>query len=199
MTAEDGDLKVVGKCSDGQEDHDGDIVSPAWMAVAVKDFLATYPAIRVQHRPDRPAGKGLEAWQDESGATWLKALIVEEAAKKMVRKQILRAYSIGVAQPDMRKTGRCRRAEIVGGRLAEVSLVDSPSNARAGITVCKGGQYIGKAWKTPKLTKSEKRVMALIESYEMPDDTLSAHRIIEGYRNSSDPQTREMARAWYGR
>ena len=36
----DGDIEVVGRCSDGQVDHDGDIVSPAFMASAVKDWLA---------------------------------------------------------------------------------------------------------------------------------------------------------------
>jgi hypothetical protein len=64
-----GDVEVVGKCSDGEVDYDGDIVSPSWMAQAVKSWLATYPAVRLQHRPDYPAGTGLSAWQDDQGAT----------------------------------------------------------------------------------------------------------------------------------
>ena len=73
------------------------------MAKAVKDYMASYPAVRLQHRGDDPIGKGLEAWQDPDGSTWLKALIVDEQAKRMVRKQVLRAWSVGLSDPDCRK------------------------------------------------------------------------------------------------
>lgn len=153
------DLKVVGKCSDGAVDHDGDIVSPRWMASAVKEWLATYPAVRLQHRADSPIGKGLEAWQDAEGSTFLKALICDSAAKAMVRQQVLRAFSIGIADPQVRKSARAPRHEIVGGRLAEVSVVDSPSNARCGITVCKSRDgaytYVGKAFGMAKGRKAK--------------------------------------------
>ena len=69
------------------------------MASAVREFMGTYPAIRLQHRPDYPVGKGLEAWQDAEGATHLKALIVDEQCKRMVRKQVLRAFSVGLSGP----------------------------------------------------------------------------------------------------
>jgi hypothetical protein len=144
-------LKVVGKCSDGAVDHDGDIVSPQWMAAAVREFMGTYPAVRLQHRPDYPVGKGLEAWQDDQGATWLKSLIVDSKAKKLVKAGVLAAYSVGIADVQTRKSARAPRFEIVGGRLAEVSVVDSPSNARCGIRVIgksAGGAlgYVGKAF-----------------------------------------------------
>jgi hypothetical protein len=145
---------VLGKCSDAQVDHDGDIVSPAAMASEIKRWLDTYPAIRYQHRGDHPAGRGLEAWQDADGATWLKALVVDDAAVKMVKKQVLKAFSVGLSDVQTQKSSRCPRYEIVGFRLTEVSLVDSPSNARCGITVVKSAagvpEYVGKAWKTPK-------------------------------------------------
>jgi hypothetical protein len=156
------DLKVVGKCSDGAVDHDGDIVSPSWMASAVKSWMATYPAVRFQHRADYPVGRGLEAWTDDQGATWVKALIVDDKAQKMVRRQVLRAFSVGIAEPQTRPSQKARRWEIYGGRLAEVSLVDSPSNARCGIEVCKsaGGrlEYSGKPWKKPKSAVKAARV-----------------------------------------
>lgn len=128
------------------------------MAQAVQDFIATYPAIRLQHRGDAPIGKGLSAWQDADGSTWLKSLIVTDEAKAMVSKGILRAYSVGISSPETRKSARAPRYEIVGGRLVEVSLVDSPSNSRCGITVVsksKGGApgYVGTAFKVGKSGK----------------------------------------------
>ena len=129
------------------------------MASAVREFMSTYPAIRLQHRSDYPVGKGLEAWQDSQGSTFLKALIVDDQAKRMVRKGVLRAWSIGLHDPQTRKSARCPRYEIVGGRLVEVSLVDSPSNARCGITVAsksKDGtlKYVGKAFTMGESHKS---------------------------------------------
>lgn len=153
----DGDLRVVGRCSDGAVDHDGDIVSPSWMASAVKEYMSTFPAVRLQHRGDAPIGKALEAWQDDQGATWLKSLIVDAEAQRMVRKGVLAAYSVGISAPETRKSARAPRFEIVGGRLTEVSLVDEPSNARCGITVCKSkdgaAEYIGRAFKVGKSGK----------------------------------------------
>ena len=141
------DLKVVGRCSDGRVDFDGDIVDPAWMGRAIKDYLGSYPAIRLQHRADSPVGRGLEGWQDPDGSTWLRALIVDPKAVKLVRKQVLSAFSVGIADPRQRRSEKCPRFLIDGGRLAEVSIVDSPANARCGITVTKGNQYVGRAWK----------------------------------------------------
>jgi hypothetical protein len=149
-------------------DHDGDIVSPQRMASAVKEWLGTYPAVRYQHRGDHPAGRGLEAWQDADGATWLRALVVDDAAVKMVKKHVLTAFSVGLTDVQTQKSARAPRFEIVGFRLAEVSLVDSPSNARCGITVCaksRGGslEYVGKAFgsvvkvKVPKVGKAFRR------------------------------------------
>ena len=118
------------------------------------------PQIRVQHSASHPAGRGLEAWQDSSGATFLTSLIIDEEAKALVRTGTLKGYSVGISNPVMIKTGRCKRAEITGGRLSEVSIVTSPSNARAGITVCKmrngSAEYICKAFgDVPKLTKAQ--------------------------------------------
>lgn len=107
------------------------------MAQAVKEYLSTYPAVRLQHDSRRPVGKGLEAWQDSDGATWLKALVVDPVAQKLVRKGVLTAYSVGIAEPKTRSSLKCSRWEIYGGRLMEVSLVDHPSNTRCGIQIAK--------------------------------------------------------------
>jgi hypothetical protein len=181
------DLRVVGRCSDGDLDHDGDVVSPTWMNQAVKDWLATYPAVRLQHRGDYPVGKGLEAWQDDTGATWVKSLVVDAAAQKMVRSGVLAAYSVGIAEPQTRQSVKARRWEIYGGRLAEVSLVDSPSNSRCGIQVVAksaGGslEYVGKAWKkSDRDRKAEKhlRKAAKLLGVPVPDPVVNeAHQAL---------------------
>ena len=147
---------MLGKCSDGEVDHDGDIVSPQWLAGAVKAFLAGFPAIRLQHRSDYPIGKGLQSWQDPDGSTWLKALIVDEKAQRMVRKGVLRAWSVGIADPQQRRSNKCPRYFIDGGSLREVSLVDAPANERCGITVVSksAGGYVGKAFTAKGLRKA---------------------------------------------
>ncbi len=205
----------MGRCSDGQIDYDGDIVSPQFMAAAVKEWLATYPAVRYQHRGDHPAGKGLDAWQDDQGSTWLKALVVDAESKRMVQKQVLRAFSIGVSEPQTRKSARAPRFEIVGGRLTEVSLVDAPSNARCGIEIIgksAGGvpAYIGKAFTVAKAGKPGK-VKVNKAHQRLYDDPAAFRRwlakraeadrqkslrdfLVATVNATDDPQAREMAR-----
>ena len=125
------------------------------MLAATKDWLASYPAVRLQHRPDSPIGKGLECWQDPDGSTWVKSEIVDPAAQRLVRKGVLRAYSVGIANPQTQKSARAPRYEIVGGRLIELSVVDSPANARCGVEIVGKSAagvpvFLGKAWKRGK-------------------------------------------------
>jgi hypothetical protein len=166
------------------------------MAKAVRKFMDICPQIRVQHMANYPAGRALEAWQDDSGATWLRSLIVDEDAKALVRRGTLKAYSVGIADPQTLKSDRCKRHEIVGGRLSEVSIVASPANARAGITVCKmrGGKavYVGKAY---GLTKAEKKAAKEIRKsmQRPPVDHVYADLWLT-WRTTDDPFEREAAR-----
>jgi hypothetical protein len=123
------------------------------MASAIREWLGTYPAVRVQHRKDYPAGKGLEAWQDDEGATWVKSLVVDDAAKRMVRKGVLRAYSVGMDHVVTQPSAMAKRFFITGGTLTEVSLCDRPANTRCGITIAKSGQYVGTAYRVTKSGK----------------------------------------------
>jgi hypothetical protein len=167
------------------------------MAKAVREWMETYPAVRVAHRAEYPAGKGLEAWQDNTGATFVKALIVDDNAKRMVRKGVLRAYSVGMADVQKSHHPNARRFFITGGRLAEVSLVDSPSNARCGIQVTKGGQYIGKAYgNIPKLSKAERKTakdIAKARAHRPTEDELYIYRLSQ-WLSSDNPIEREAAR-----
>jgi len=184
------------------------------MALAVKEWLATYPAVRMAHRADHPAGRGLEAWQDDQGATFLRSLIVDPAAKDLTRKAVLRAYSVGIASPEQRKSSRCPRYEIIGGRLIEVSLVDSPSNARCAIEVCKSvagvPRYIGKvrvmAGQDPRMVKADKHLRKAAQLLGVDVRDLDAAAVVEkalrpqmaAALESANPWMREMAREVLG-
>jgi len=150
----DGDLMCYGRASDGGVDHDQQIVDPRFSAKAISDWLATGGNVRVQHNAQRdPAGIGLEVNTDESGATWVKSLIIEPVAKKLVAKGALRAYSVGIARPTIERdpTGKARGGIITAGEVVEISIVDRPANARCGISLVKSAQdgtpeYVGEVF-----------------------------------------------------
>ena len=137
-TTADGDIVVYGKASDGSIDADQQIVDPTWMGKAVQEWLATGPNLRVQHQAQRdPAGIGLTASTDAAGATWVKSLVVEPVAQKLVSKGVLRAYSVGIARPTIERDMAAKGGRITGGVLVELSLVDRPANKSCGIQLVK--------------------------------------------------------------
>jgi hypothetical protein len=139
-TNEDGDLVVLGKASDGSVDSDQQVVKPTFAGPAIRKWLETGGNLRVQHNPQRdPAGVGIEVNTDEGGATWVKALVVEPVAKKLVAKGALRAYSVGIARPTIERdiTGKARGGIITDGTIVEISLVDRPANKSCGIQLVK--------------------------------------------------------------
>jgi hypothetical protein len=147
----DGDLMVFGRASDGSVDSDQQIVDPKWMAKAIQEWISTGPNLRVQHNPQRdPAGVGLTASTDADGATWVKALVVEPVAKRLVSKGALRAYSVGISRPTIERdvTGKARGGIITAGSLAEVSLVDRPANKNCGVQLVKnaGTEYVNEVF-----------------------------------------------------
>jgi len=141
---DDGDIIVYGKCTDGTPDSDHQIVNPAWSGRALEEWLDKGGNIRVQHSPFLyPAGKGLslEIDRDGDGAHWLKARVVEDTAKKLVKKGVLQDFSIGVLDPKLSyKNFRAPEGEIMGGRIGEVSLVDRGSNHNSKFTIVKAAR-----------------------------------------------------------
>jgi len=137
----DGDLMVWGKASDGSVDSDEQIVDPDWAAKGLAEWLATGPNLRVQHQPQRdPAGVGLTVERD-GDAHWLKALVVEPVAKKLVQAGALRAYSVGIARPTIIRDSVARGGRITDGTLVEVSLVDRPANKACQFQLVKADKY----------------------------------------------------------
>jgi hypothetical protein len=142
----DAGLVVYGKATDGRVDADDQIVDPNWSGAALEKWLRAGGNVRVQHNPQLyPAGRGLslEVDRDGDGGHWVKSLIVEPTAQNLVRQKVLRAYSIGITRPVIRRdtTGKARGGIVSGNEsteIAEVSLVDRPSNSGCGLTLAKG-------------------------------------------------------------
>jgi hypothetical protein len=149
---EDGDLVVYGKATDGSLDSDDQIVDPDFSAKAVQEWLSSGGNVRVQHNPQRdPAGIGIEAETGPDGSQWVKSLVIEPVAKRLVQKGALRAYSVGIARPVIVRDGSARGGRITGGQIVEISLVDRPANKNCGIQLVKAAsdgtpEWVGKVF-----------------------------------------------------
>ena len=154
----DGDLMVWGKVSDGTVDGDLQIVDPEWSLKALREWFDTGANVRVQHQAQRdPAGKGLEL-----DGHYLKALVVEREAKRLVKAGALGWYSVGISRPDIRyernpkldPEGKAIGGIITGRRdgtshIPEVSLVDRGSNHNSRFQLVKAAadgtcEWVGK-------------------------------------------------------
>lgn len=151
-TTPDGDIYVYGKATDGSVDSDEQIVDPDFSSKAIGDWLASGANVRVQHNSQRdPAGVGVEANTDADGSTWVKSLVIEPVAKRLVEKGALRAYSVGIARPKIVRDGVARGGRIVDGQIVEISLVDRPANKNCGIQLVKSAsdgspEWVGKVF-----------------------------------------------------
>lgn len=138
---QDGDLVVKGVATDGTVDSDYQIVDPEWSAKALTDWLNSGGNVRMSHDAQRPVGKGLsvEIDRDGDGKHWVKSVIVDPTAQKLVEKGVLRAYSVGISHPVIKRdpTGRARGGIICGGELSELSIVDRPANKNSYLELAK--------------------------------------------------------------
>lgn len=83
-----------------------------------------------------PAGIGVEAESKEDGQ-YVKAEIVEPTAQRLVRKGVLRAFSVGISRPKIIRDRQARGGRVVDGVISEISIVDRPANANCKLALCK--------------------------------------------------------------
>lgn len=153
-TDAEGNLVVYGKATSGIVDSDRQIIDPDWSAGALKKWMDSGANLRVQHQARRdPAGKGLEVEpnRDGDGGHWLKALVVEPVAQKLVQHGVLRAFSVGISNPVINRdmTGKAAGGIITGNdetEIFEVSLVDRPANKECGFTLAKSAGDGDEEW-----------------------------------------------------
>lgn len=129
---EDGTIKVWGIASSETVDHAGEKITAEAMKAALPDY-ARFPALREMHEP-LAAGKVLEADVDGTGATQICAHVVDPLAITKVKTGVYAGFSVG---GKVLKRDPADRSVITGLRLVEISLVDSPCNPDAVISMWK--------------------------------------------------------------
>jgi hypothetical protein len=132
-TNDDGTLRVSGIASTETIDSDGEIISAAAMKAALPDFFKHGTgALREMHMPIA-AGVVNEA-EVVGGITRIVATVVDAEAIKKVRHGVFKGFSIGgrVKERDAKN-----RKIITKISLAEISLVDRPSNPDAILVIQK--------------------------------------------------------------
>lgn len=128
----DGTVKVWGYASTGDQDSDGETVTPDAMKAALPDYMK-FGAVREMHQ-STAAGTAIEAEVQDTGKTWFGAHIVDPVAVKKVQTGVYKGFSIGgkVTERDT-----ADKKIIKGLNLIEVSLVDRPANPGAVFTMYK--------------------------------------------------------------
>lgn len=158
-----GNLIIKGVATDATVDHDKQIVDADWSAKALTEWLATGGNVRMSHDSKRPIGKGVqvELDRDGDGKHWVKSVIVDPLAIKLVEEGVLRAYSVGIIDPVIKRdpTGAAPGGIICGGTLAELSVVDRPANKNAYLELAKAAadgsaQLTGTMYANPDLVSA---------------------------------------------
>jgi len=205
----DGNLVVYGTVTDNTLDSDKQIVDSGWSAKALQTWMSSGPNVRVMHSPTLlPAGRGLKVELGDN-AHQLKALVVEDQAKRLVKNRVLRAYSVGIANPVIQRDAAAPGGRIVGGELMEVSLVDRPANKNCGLVLAKSAD-LDVPWTygdlQKQLAKAEKATRKhddLRETYEAEradwlarEPRLSAHSAMTGTAFLAKMAARDQWQTW---
>jgi phage head maturation protease len=130
--ADDGSIIVTGIASTEDRDAHGEMI----LASAIKKALPAYkkyPAIREMHGLNA-AGRAIEIDVDDDGVTTVVAHVVDPNAVRKVKSGTYAGFSVGGKVVKRDKDDKTIITEIL---LAEISLVDRPSNGAAAITMWK--------------------------------------------------------------
>jgi hypothetical protein len=129
----DGTLRVHGIASTESIDSDGEVVTSAAMKAALPDFFRHGTgALREMHQPI--AAGTVDDAKVDGNVTRISATIVDREAIKKVEMGVYKGFSIGGR---VKERGAKDRKVIIKLDLAEISLVDRPSNPDAILTVFK--------------------------------------------------------------
>lgn len=128
----DGTIKVYGIASTPSIDGAGERITAKAMKAAIPDY-SKFPALREMHQPSA-AGKVLEAEVDDQGATNIVAHVVDPVAIVKVKTGVYSGFSVG---GKVLKRDPTDRSIIDSLKLVEISLVDSPCNPDAILSMWK--------------------------------------------------------------
>lgn len=146
---DDGTIVVYGKATDDALDRDRQRCDANWLNKAMPEWYKTGANIREQHDGKRAIGVGVGHDIAPDGH-YIRAHIVDPIAVLKVKHNVLKGFSIGIANPTVEKSESAPNGLISGGDICELSLCDRPSNpgcllalaktAKPGMTV-KGSDF----------------------------------------------------------
>jgi len=128
----DGTIMVYGVASSGAVDQAGEIIMPEAMKAALPDY-SKFPALREMHEASA-AGRVTEADVDTDGFTNIVAHVVDPVAVTKVKTKTYAGFSIG---GKVLKRDPTDKSVITALKLVEISLVDSPCNPDAVLSMWK--------------------------------------------------------------
>jgi phage head maturation protease len=129
---DDGTIMVYGIASSESRDGVGEIILAEAMRGALPDYTR-FPALREMHQP-MAAGRVVEVDVDDDGVTHIAAHVVDPIAIVKVRTGVYAGFSIG---GKVLKRDPQDRTVITALKLIEISLVDSPCNPDAILSMWK--------------------------------------------------------------
>lgn len=123
---ETGHLYVYGKITGSDLDRDQQKMDSTWLKSAVPDWFKI-GNLREQHDPKRAVGKAVHLEEKDDG-WYIGAKVVDREAAEKVEEEVLTGFSIGVKgyRLDMSNKADAPNGTVIGGRIVETSLVDSP-------------------------------------------------------------------------
>lgn len=118
-------------------DLDGQIIDKDFARNGLEKWFSDWGNVRQMHSSNLPpAGKAVE-FSEVPGGFWVKSLVVEPTAQKLVREGVYSAYSVGIAKPRIVRDNIAKNGRVVGGIFSEISLVDFPANPQCKFNMAK--------------------------------------------------------------
>lgn len=125
----DGNLYVEGVATNDALDLDEQIIDKDFARTGMQKWFSDWANVRQMHSTSLPpAGKAVEMQELPDGGTWVKTLVVEPTAQKLVEEGVYQAYSVGISKPRIIRDGVAKNGRVVDGVFSEISLVDFPAN-----------------------------------------------------------------------
>jgi hypothetical protein len=133
----EGNLFVEGIATNDVLDLDDQIIDKDFALKGMTEWFDSWANVRQQHNEKLPpAGKAVEM-RDTADGIWLRTLVVDEGAKKLVKAGVYQAYSVGIAKPGIISDPVAKNGRINAGIFGETSLVDFPANPTAKFMIAK--------------------------------------------------------------
>jgi hypothetical protein len=133
----EGNLFVEGIATSDVLDLDDQIIDKDFALKGMTEWFDSWANVRQQHNEKLPpAGKAVEM-RDTPEGIWLRTLVVDEGAKKLVKAGVYQAYSVGIAKPGIIADPVAKNGRINAGIFGETSLVDFPANPTAKFMIAK--------------------------------------------------------------